>query len=416
MIFKLALRNIITRPLSSGLSVVLLSSSIMVIILSMLTMKQMKYKFNENANKIDLIVGAKGSRLQSVLCNVFHIDYPNGNIKLNEVSFLAKHPFVKSAIPISLGDSYKKHRIIGTNPNFITHIYNGSISKGNIFIKPLEVVIGSNVAAKLKLDIGDSFNGSHGIEESTHDHEDFLYRVVGILSPTGEIIDQLIVTSLESVWQVHPDDDKKGSFDLKTAEEHDHHIHDHKSEISKNNKEITAVLVNYNSPRAKFSIPGIVNQKNALMGAEPAIEIKQLLELIEPAVNIIYVLSLFIFGLSIFSILVTLLNSMKDRKYEISMMRVGGASIRLIFVSIILEGFFIGLIGSISGLILGHSIMGIMARFLNLNYNYQFSGLVFDRLEFALLFMTILIGMTTAIFPAITAYRLDISKTLKNKI
>ena len=199
MIFKLALRNIITRPLSSGLSVVLLSSSIMVIILSMLTMKQMKYKFNENANKIDLIVGAKGSRLQSVLCNVFHIDYPNGNIKLNEVSFLAKHPFVKSAIPISLGDSYKKHRIIGTNPNFITHIYNGSISKGNIFIKPLEVVIGSNVAAKLKLDIGDSFNGSHGIEESTHDHEDFLYRVVGILSPTGEIIDQLIVTSLESV-------------------------------------------------------------------------------------------------------------------------------------------------------------------------------------------------------------------------
>ena len=416
MIFKLALRNIISRPLSSGLSVVLLSSSIMVIILSMLTMKQMKYKFNENANKIDLVVGAKGSRLQSVLCNVFHIDYPNGNIKLNEVSFLAKHPFVKSAIPISLGDSYKKHRIIGTNPNFITHIYNGSISKGNIFIKPLEVVIGSNVAAKLKLDIGDSFNGSHGIEESTHDHEDFLYRVVGILSPTGEIIDQLIVTSLESVWQVHPDDDKKGSFDLKTAEEHDHHIHDHKSEISKNNKEITAVLVNYNSPRAKFSIPGIVNQKNALMGAEPAIEIKQLLELIEPAVNIIYVLSLFIFGLSIFSILVTLLNSMKDRKYEISMMRVGGASIRLIFVSIILEGFFIGLIGSISGLILGHSIMGIMARFLNLNYNYQFSGLVFDRLEFALLFVTILIGMTTAIFPAITAYRLDISKTLKNKI
>ena len=415
MIFKLAWRNIITRPLSSGLSAVLLSSSIMVIVLSMLTMKQMRSNFNENANKIDLVVGAKGSRLQSVLCNVFHIDYPNGNIKLNEVDFLFKHPFVKSAIPISIGDSYKKHRIIGTNPNFITQIYNGSISKGNFFNKPLEVVIGANVAAKLKLDIGDSFSGSHGIEESTHDHEDFPYRVVGILSPTGEIIDQLILTSLESVWQVHPHNDKKGSFDLKTAEEHDHHSHDHKSEVSENNKEVTAVLVNYNSPRAKFSIPGIVNQKNALMGAEPAIEIKQLLDLIEPAVNVIYVLSLFIFGLSLFSIVVTLLNSMKDRKYEISMMRVGGASVRLIFISIILEGFFIGLLGSVSGLILGHSIMGIMARFLNLKYNYQFSGLVFDSLELVLLFVTILIGMTAAIFPAIAAYRLDISKTLKNK-
>jgi len=152
------------------------------------------------------------------------------------------------------------------------------------------------------------------------------------------------------------------------------------------------------------------------MGAEPAIEIKQLLDLIEPAVNVIYVLSLFIFGLSLFSIVVTLLNSMKDRKFEISMMRVGGASVRLIFISIILEGFFIGLIGSISGLILGHSIMGIMARFLNLKYNYQFSGLVFDGLELVLLFVTILIGMIAAIFPAIAAYRLDISKTLKNKI
>ena len=388
MIFKLAWRNIITRPLSSGLSVVLLSSSIMVIVLSMLTMKQMRSKFNENANKIDLVVGAKGSRLQSVLCNVFHIDYPNGNIKLKEVDFLFKHPFVKSAIPISLGDSYNK---------------------------PLEVVIGANVAAKLKLDIGDSFSGSHGIEESTHNHEDFPYSVVGILSPTGEIIDQLILTSLESVWQVHPHNDKKGSFDLKTAEEHDHHYHDHKTEVSENNKEVTAVLVNYNSPRAKFSIPGIVNQKHALMGAEPAIEIKQLLDLIEPAVNVIYVLSLFILGISLFSIVVTLLNSMKDRKYEISMMRVGGASVRLIFISIILEGFFIGLIGSISGLILGHSIMGIMARFLNLKYNYQFSALVFDSLELVLLFLTILIGMTAAIFPAIAAYRLDISKTLKNK-
>ena len=286
----------------------------------------------------------------------------------------------------------------------------------NFFNKSLEVVIGANVAAKLKLEIGDSFNGSHGIEESTHDHEDFPYRVVGILSPTGEVIDQLIITSLESVWQVHPHNDKKGSFDLKTAEEHDHHSHDHKTEVSENNREVTAVLVNYNSPRAKFSIPGIVNQKNALMGAEPAIEIKQLLDLIEPAVNVIYVLSLFIFGLSLFSIVVTLLNSMKDRKYEISMMRVGGASVRLIFISIILEGFFIGLLGSVSGLILGHSIMGIMARFLNLNYNYQFSGLVFDGLELVLLFVTILIGVIAAIFPAIAAYRLDISKTLKNKI
>ena len=112
MIFKLAWKNISSRPLSTGLSVVLLSSSIMVIVLATLTINQMKLKFNDNANKIDLVIGAKGSRLQLVLCNVFHIDYPTGNIFMEDVEFLTKHPFVRNAVPISLGDAYQQHRII----------------------------------------------------------------------------------------------------------------------------------------------------------------------------------------------------------------------------------------------------------------------------------------------------------------
>ena len=151
------------------------------------------------------------------------------------------------------------------------------------------------------------------------------------------------------------------------------------------------------------------------MSADPAIEIKQLQDLIQPALNILYILALFIFGLSLFSIVITLLNSMKDRKYEIVMMRVGGASIKIIFISIILEGFYIGFLGSVIGLLFGHSLMEIMARFLNFKYHYQFSGFIFDEFEIGLIFITILIGMIAAFFPAITAYKLDISKVLNNK-
>ena len=221
MIFKLAWKNISSRPLSTGLSIVLLSSSIMVIVLANLTINQMKLKFNDNANKIDLVIGAKGSRLQLILCNVFHIDYPTGNILMEDIDFLNNHPFVKNAVPISLGDAYQNHRIIGTNKNFILDIYNADLEIGELFKKSFEVVIGSNVANQLKLNIGSSFIGSHGLGESLHMHDDFKYVVVGILKPTGEIIDELIITPLESIWNVHLDDHDRGSFDLKTAKDHD---------------------------------------------------------------------------------------------------------------------------------------------------------------------------------------------------
>ena len=132
MLIKLGWKNIVKRPFSSGLSIVLLASSLMIILLAILTMDQLRSKFDENANKIDLVVGAKGSRLQSVLCNVFHIDNPTGNIKMDEVGFLSKHPFVQSAIPISLGDSYKSFRIVGTELSFITQLYKTSLAKGRL--------------------------------------------------------------------------------------------------------------------------------------------------------------------------------------------------------------------------------------------------------------------------------------------
>ena len=419
MLFKLSWKNIITRPYSSGLSVVLLASSIMIILLAILTMDQLEDKFNENANKIDLVVGAKGSRLQLVLCNVFHVDHPTGNIYQEDVSFLSKHPFVKSAIPISLGDSYKSYRIVGTELSFLTNLYQTPLREGSFFKKSLEVVAGADVAQKLDLKIGSVFHGSHGISESIHDHDDFDYTIVGILKPSGEVIDQLLVTSLESVWDVHPSDHDKGSFDLTKEKTHAHdhgHDHDHHGENhEESKKEVTALLINYSSPRAKFSIPSLVNKKEQIMAAEPAIEIKQLVDLLAPAKSVLSVLAWFIFGLAVISMIITLLNSMKDRKYEIAMMRVSGATARVVLFSILLEGFLITLLGILFGFILGHGLMELMGYYLTMNYHYDFTGLVFDFIELWIIAGVLLIGMISALIPAIVAYRIDISQTLKNK-
>jgi putative ABC transport system permease protein len=416
MLIKLAWRNIINRPFSSGLSVVMLASSLMIIVMGLLTMQQLKNKFNENANKVDLVVGAKGSRLQLVLCNIFHIDNPTGNVKVKDVNFLSKHPFVKSAIPISLGDSYKTYRIVGTEVNLIEDLYKSTIKSGRLFENSLEVVAGANAVEELNLKIGDTFYGSHGVKESTHKHEDFEYKIVGILNYSGEVIDNLLLTPLESVWDVHPNETQKGSFDLKNHKGHHHHDHHvHKEELIEN-KEVTAILVNYSSPRAKFSIPGIVNKKNQLMAAEPAIEIQLLFQLVEPAIKVISLLAWFIFGLSFFSVLITMLNSLKNRKYEIAMMRVGGASSKIVLSSILTEGILIAIIGSVLGLTVGHILTEFMGRYLSNSYHYQFTGFTFSPIEIWLFFGTILIGMISALLPAILAYKIDISSNLKNQI
>ena len=418
MLFQYSIKNITTKPLSSGLSVLLMAVSIMIIVLANLTMSQLSSKFNENANKVDLVVGSKGSRMQLVLCNVFHIDQPTGNIPMKSVQFIENHPFVSLAVPISLGDNYKKFRIVGTRASFINELYDARINEGKIFDNSLEVVVGSKVAKELNLNIGSTFTGSHGIGESIHDHGDFEYEVVGILEQTGEVIDQLLLTPLESVWDVHPDDHQKGTFELSknkkdTHEHHHDHHHDHSHQHEKSSNEITSLLVKYNSPRGKFTLPGSINKKSELMAAEPAIEIQQLFELIQPAVDILIRLSWIIFGLAMISVFITLLNSMKDRKYEIAMMRAGGASSKKIFISVIFESIIISLIGSVLGVVLGHTLMELLSGLVLSNYNYDFSGFLFYPVEFLFILGSLFIGMISALYPAYSAYKINIAQTLK---
>ena len=279
-------------------------------------------------------------------------------------------------------------------------------------------MVGSKVAKELNLNIGSTFTGSHGIGESIHDHGDFEYEVVGILEQTGEVIDQLLLTPLESVWDVHPDDHQKGTFELSknkkdTHEHHHDHHHDHSHQHEKSSNEITSLLVKYNSPRGKFTLPGSINKKSELMAAEPAIEIQQLFELIQPAVDILIRLSWIIFGLAMISVFITLLNSMKDRKYEIAMMRAGGASSKKIFISVIFESIIISLIGSFLGVVLGHTLMELLSGLVLSNYNYDFSGFLFYPVEFLFILGSLFIGMISALYPAYSAYKINIAQTLK---
>jgi len=339
------------------------------------------------------------------------------------------------AIPISLGDNYKSYRIVGTDLNYIDSLYKGELEIGRKWNSPLEVILGSSVAKKLGLNIDDQFVGGHGIGESIHSHDESKYKVVGILKKNNSVMDNLILTSLESVWVVHGVEDKdKGSFNLKSKNEvedshqghehpdHDHHDHDHHGanqtpaailkELDKKTLEITSLLIFYNSSRGKFTVPGMANNAEGMMAAEPSIEIQQLIQLIEPAISVLKNMSFLVIFIAAFSMFVAMLNSLKNRKYEIALMRVVGASKIQIFSSIIMEGLIISVFGFLFGVFISHIGMEIFSSYLSESYHYDFTGFIWLDIEWVLFSGCLLIGMISALYPAIKAYQIDISKTL----
>ena len=198
----LPLRNLLATPWTSALSVILAALGAGLISLILLLSWQIEQQFDRNLAGVNLVVGAKGSPLQLILSSMYHVDAPTGNIPLEAAApFLnSQHPYISRAVPLSLGDSYRGRRIVGTRPNFL-ELYDAEVGEGRMWNGVMEVVAGGAVAGGLGLEIGQEFRSSHGlIEDDLLTHDDAPpFRVVGILQPTGSVVDQLLLTPNESL-------------------------------------------------------------------------------------------------------------------------------------------------------------------------------------------------------------------------
>ena len=182
--------------------------------------------------------------------------------------------------------------------------------------------------------------------------------------------------------------------------------------LDKKQLEITSLLVQYGSPRGKFTVPAMANNSDGMMGAEPSIEIQQLIQLIQPAISVLKNMSLLVVVIAAFSMFVAMFNSLKDRKYEIALMRVAGARKGQVFISILFEGLILSLIGYVLGLLISHVGMEIFSIYLSESYHYDFTGFLWLEIEWWLLLGAVIIGIISALYPAYKAYKIDISKTL----
>jgi len=365
-----------------------------------------------------MVVGAKGSPLQLILSAVYQMDNPTGNIPLKEVTKLQRNPLILHSIPLAYGDNYQGNRIVGTEERYIKH-YQGDFSEGRIWQKDFEAVMGSTVAERTGLKIGDHFHGSHGFAEEGHVHEEMAYHVTGILKPTGTVMDRLILTNISSVWNIH-DDHAHHDHD---AEEHvhvpdcdhAHEDHDHAHEEEAENREITALLVKFKSPMGMMQLPRHVNANPSMQAALPAIEINRLYELLGVGFTTLQIIGLLIMVIAAISVFISLLNSLKDRKYELALMRSLGASPSKLFGMVIMESLILCTIGYAAGIAVGRMGLMLMSRFSGQQMQFHLSGAWFSVEELWLLPVTLLIGLVAAAIPALQAYRTDISQVLRHE-
>lgn len=411
MIAKIAWKNSWFKPLNTVLSIILLTASVAIISLLILLHKQFEKQFSSNIDGVDLVIGAKGSPMQLILSSVYQMDAPTGNINYNDAQVWMKHPFVKTAIPLAFGDNYRGFKILGTTEDYLIK-YEAKIASGAIFNKDFEVVLGSEVARKMSLKIGDKFFSSHGDAAEGEVHEEHPYVVKGIASPTGKVVDNLILSNIKSVWAIHNHDEEIAGSAVHEHDEVDDHDHE-EIVVNKDENEITAVLIKLKNKMGFVLWPRLIAQNTDMQAASPAIEVNRLFSLFGIGLEALQYLAYGIMLISGISIFIALYNTLKERKYEFALMRVSGASRSQLLIMVLFESILLCVIGFILGTIVGRLGLYFISTSTEENYKMSFNPFEFAIKEEGILFLTtIFVGLIAAVIPAVKAYRLNISKTL----
>ncbi|MGB3472431.1 MAG: ABC transporter permease [Erythrobacter sp.] len=427
---SLALAYLRDRPLTTALNVLLLVIAVAMLVLLLQFGNQANDRFERDARGVDLVVGAKGSPLQLILSSVFHVDQPTGNIPLSSLDLLRRDPAVGRAVPLALGDNFNGFRIVGTDGSF-AELYGTRIANGRTFDAPLEAVLGATVAADTGATLGQKFIGNHGLADEDgadqgHDHAPF--QTVGILEPTGTVVDRLILTSYETVWDVHGiEQDQHEEHDEESA---DHHHGaddlDHSAEPSPPPRapailqasgnglepELTALLITYRNAAGAIRIPAMVNRQTQLQSAIPATETARLLELMGASLDGIRIFAWLLAVTGGLAIFVALLNMARSREGDLALLRVMGASRIQVCATVIMEGVITAALGAVIGWLAAHTLITLARSNFPALADMGLQAWQLMPAEAGLILAVLAIGALAALIPAVRVYNIDPARTL----
>jgi putative ABC transport system permease protein len=395
----LSFRYLWSRPLQAVLNLLLLTLGLASISFVLLASEQIDRAFQRDLAGIDLVVGAKGSPMQLILAGVFHIDVPPGNIPLHDVEELRKQPQVAQLIPLSLGDSFRGFRIVGTTADYLAH-YRMAFAQGQGWTRPMEAVLGAQVSRDVGMLVGDSFIGSHGLGGGGHEHGQNTFRVTGVLAPCGCVVDRLILTPTESVWQVH----EKAT----AADDTDHKAHE-------DEREVTIALITYKSPLAAVTFPRYVNGSTGMQAAAPAVEVSRLLRMLGVGSEVLRGVGAVLLFTAALSVFIAFWSAVRERRADLAMLRMLGATPAKVAALLLCEALWLAVLASVLGLAADHGLTALTGYLLEAQRSLPVTGRIWVSAEAWIPVAAIAVATLAALIPAVTASRVDVAHLLNSR-
>ena len=401
--FKFAIKNLLTRKSKFLITMIAIFVSTVIVLFSYNVARQINDGMITTATYYDVVVGPNGSSTDLVLSAMFFTGTLSDTIDSSVYDEISESRDVMKIVPIATGDNYRGNKIIGTTSDLLD---DKTLKDGVMFEEPFEIVIGSNIAKKYNLNVGDDVVAAHGVSESSHLHENSPYKVTGILEKTYTVYDDVLFTSPESVWNVHEHHDEEDveSFSGEHTEHDENEEHD---EHSEHYGEYTALLIKTRNPSAALTLIDDVNKLPGVFAVNPSTVLRSLIESIDTTTVIVYVLCAIIAVMSFIIIYMINLMIMQDLRKDIVLMRLLGLKRKIITEIVIIQNALTSLIA----MILSFAFTRIALVFANnvtvkmgvvMNYRKVYSG------EYVILVAVFVISMIPTIFGLFKVFRKEL--------
>ncbi|ODW48104.1 peptide ABC transporter permease [Vibrio parahaemolyticus] len=416
-VIKLAWKSLMNRKATAVLTIMTVAISVILLLGVERIRTQAKDSFANTISGTDLIVGGRSGQVNLLLYSVFRIGNATNNIDWKSYQEFSQHRAVDWAIPISLGDSHKGFRVMGTNHIYFEHYKYGSkqpltFSKGKEFNGLFETVLGSDVAKQLGYQIGSEIIIAHGISDVGFSRHDKLpFKVVGILAPTGTPVDKTVHVSLEAIEAIHVGWESGARLgptpDAKVLQERDFQP-----------KQITAMLVGLKSRIQTFALQRQINNypKEPLSAIMPGVALHELWGMMSVAEQALMAVSGFVVIAGLLGMLSSLLTSLQERRREMAILRAMGARPRHVFSLLISEASLLTAAGIVTGVLGLYAILALLQPLIQQHYGINLTLSTLSAYEWMLLSFVQCAGIVIGFIPAFRAYRQSLSDGMTIRI
>lgn len=415
---KLAVHSAWARRLTLGVTLFAIALSTATLLSVERIRVDARQSFTQSVTGVDLIVGARTGGVQLMLYSVFHVGQATNNIDWKSYEALLSHPAVAWAIPLSLGDSHRGFAVLGTTPEYFSRFHYGDghnlkFRSGQSFESVFEAVIGSEVATRLKYQIGDSMTLSHGVgNQGLSEHGDKPFKVVGILAPTGTPVDRTVHIRLEAMTALHLDWIAGAPIPGLSIPQ------SHVQKFDLMPKEITSVMLGLKSRADVFRMQRFVNEFRGepLLAVMPGVALDELWQTIRLVERALFAVSALVTIVGLAGLVSTMLASLNERRRELAILRALGAGPADVFLMLSAEGVFV----TLSGILLGVGILfletQLAAGWLLERFGVSLSSRLLSPAELELIALVLLVGVLASLVPGWRAWRMSLADGLTPRV